>query len=111
MPIPSAPTLPTSTPQTLAEEVAALDQVRSALRGGDGADALDKLAGYDRKFPTKQLAQEATVLRIEALEKTGDHAGAQRVARTFLRANPKSSVASRITTLLGEDDAGSKPGE
>lgn len=53
---------------TLAEEVRALDGVRSALKAGDAAGALSKLASYEASFPKKQLGHEAAVLRERALQ-------------------------------------------
>lgn len=57
---------PAALDASLAEEVQALDGVRSALRGGDATGALTKLAAYDAKFPKKQLGREAAVLRARA---------------------------------------------
>ncbi|MFO0667574.1 MAG: hypothetical protein U0174_26720 [Polyangiaceae bacterium] len=57
---------PPSIDSSLAEEVRALDGVRSALRAGDGQSALAQLAAYEAKFPKKQLGQEAAVLRERA---------------------------------------------
>lgn len=94
---------------TLAEEVAALDDVRASLRGGDPEDALAKLARYDHRFSPGQLVREATLLRIEALEKSGNHAGALGLARTFLRANPATPLAQRIETLVGGEPVDGAP--
>ena len=94
---------------TLADEVAALDDVRASLRRGDPADALVKLARYDHMFSPGQLVREATLLRIEALEKRGNHAAALALARAFLRANPATPLAQRIQSLVGRESFDSQP--
>ncbi len=47
------------------------------------------------------MAAEATVLRIEALAKAGDHAAAERVASAFLAMSPGTPYAARIRSLVG----------
>jgi hypothetical protein len=47
------------------------------------------------------MGPEASVLRIEALAKTGDRAAAKRAADAFLRANPASPYAARVQSLVG----------
>jgi TolA-binding protein len=86
---------------TLADEVAALDRAREAVAAGQPARALSVLDDYGRRFPGGTLAQEATVLRIEALAASGDKAGASRLGQGFLEKNPGSPHAARIRTLIG----------
>jgi len=86
---------------TLADEVAALDRAREAVAAGQPARALAALDDYGRRFPGGTLAQEAVVLRIEALAASGDKAGASRLGQAFLERNPGSPHAARIRTLVG----------
>ncbi len=51
---------------TLADEIAAIDQVRQAVYAKDKNGALAGLDDYDRRFPNGKLAPEAQVLRGRA---------------------------------------------
>jgi hypothetical protein len=85
---------------TLAEEVDALDRARAALSRGDSRAALQALDAYGRAYPRGRLALEAEVLRIDALDKSGQSAGARRRAERFLRQNPQSVLAARVRRIL-----------
>jgi TolA-binding protein len=85
---------------TLAEEIVALDEARSALRDRQPARALAAIDDYARRFPGGMLGQEAAVLRIEALMAKGDRAEAARFGRRFLAAYPASPLAPRVRTML-----------
>ncbi|HEY2410402.1 MAG TPA: hypothetical protein VGI10_30560 [Polyangiaceae bacterium] len=87
----------------LARDIAALDQVRQALRAGRSNDALAALARYDAEFgKSGALRVEANVLRIEATARAGDRARAQTLARAFLAQNPQSPYAARVRKILQE---------
>ena len=66
------------------------------------ASALRTLDQYRSKFPGGALDQEATVLRIEALDQRGDHAQAASMARAFLARNPASAHAKRLERIAGQ---------
>jgi len=107
--LPVGPLRPAASPSassgsTLPEELAMLDQARSAMAGGDPARALSILDGYTGRFPHASLGAEATVLRIEALLEAGDPAAARRAADAFLASYPQSPYAERVRTLLGESN-------
>ena len=89
-----------STP-SLAEEVAALRIAKAALASGDAAESLRDLDAYRIRFPRGRLAQEASVVRIEALFKSGNQAAANAAADRFLNANPDSPYSARVRTLTG----------
>lgn len=97
-PPPVAPQDPSTA--TLTGEVARLDRARTALREGDPARALRELGGYDAEFPTGNLRQEATVLRIESLVQTGDEPRARALAEAFAQAHPRSGYLHKIRELL-----------
>jgi outer membrane protein assembly factor BamD (BamD/ComL family) len=88
------------TASTLDAETSLLDAARGALRDGHPEAALRTLEGYDAQFPSGLLSPEATVLRIEALVRVGDDAGAGRLADSFLRAHPESPLAPRVRSLV-----------
>lgn len=82
-------------------EIAKLDGVRSALRANAPAEALRLLEDYGHEHPGGVLAQEAVLLRIEALAASGNIAAARSVAERFLRDNPKTPHRRRISVLVG----------
>jgi outer membrane protein assembly factor BamD (BamD/ComL family) len=86
---------------SLAEEVAAIKSAKGALASGNAAQALRELDAYKLHFPRGRLAQEATVVRIEALIGSGNQAAASTVADHFLAAHPDSPYSARVRTLIG----------
>lgn len=80
----------------LKDELALLQRVRSALAAERAGAALTLLAQYERRHPRGQLRQEATVLRVQALEARGKQAQADRLAEDFLEKNPTSAHAPQI---------------
>jgi hypothetical protein len=86
---------------SLADEVLAIKSAKGALASGNAADALRQLDAYRSHFPRGRLAQEATVVRIEALLSSGNQAVAGAIADRFLSAHPDSPYSARVRTLLG----------
>ncbi|MEP7050257.1 MAG: outer membrane protein assembly factor BamD [Pseudomonadota bacterium] len=86
---------------SLAEEVAVIRSAKQALAAGDAAQALHELHVYQAHFPGGRLAQEANIVRIEALLKSGNRAAADAAADRFLAAHPDSPYAPRVHTLIG----------
>jgi hypothetical protein len=84
------------------EQIRLIDEARSAVTAHDAASALRALDQYRSKFPGGALDQEATVLRIEALDQKGDHAQAASMARAFLARNPASAHAKRLERIAGQ---------
>jgi hypothetical protein len=84
----------------LAEQIQAIDAARAALAQGDYARGITLVDDYDRLHPNGVLEQEATLLRIEALMKSGDEARARDVASRFLAAHPKSAHAAKVRGLI-----------
>jgi hypothetical protein len=100
-PVASAPP-----PATLSEEVVALDRARSALNSGDPAGALRALDEYDQVLHGTRLAEEATLLRIEALSRSGRADVAANLARQFIQKNPGSPLAERARRFEGVQKSG-----
>jgi hypothetical protein len=86
---------------SLGREIDLIDAARAALSRGDSRGALATLDAYARIYPRGRLGMEAEVLRIDALERSGDTDGARRRAEAFLRHNPKSVLSARVRRLLG----------
>jgi len=86
---------------SLGREIDLIDAARAALSRGDARGALATLDAYSRIYPRGRLGMEAEVLRIDALERSGDTDGARRRAEIFLRHNPKSVLSARVRRLLG----------
>lgn len=84
----------------LAAELAAIDEARRALSGGDPALALRMLDDHARRFRRPRLAAEATVLRIEALVKKGDTSAATRLGNRFLARQPNGPYERRVRSLI-----------
>jgi hypothetical protein len=83
------------------DELAMLDSARHAIDAADPARALSILDGYARRFAGGTMRQEASILRIEALEKAGDPFAAKRAAEAFLHENPTTPYAARVRSLVG----------
>jgi outer membrane biosynthesis protein TonB len=98
---PVAPEPTETATSSMPSELAALQQARASLASGDPARALSMLDAYAARFPHGVMAQEAAVLRIEALVRAGDRPAAQRAADAYLAAYPQSPYLDRIRSLLG----------
>jgi hypothetical protein len=86
---------------SLGREIELIDTARKALARGDAPAALATLDSYSRTYPRGRLGMEAEVLRIDALERSGDSEGARRRAEAFLHHHPKSVLSARVRRLLG----------
>ncbi len=80
----------------LHDELVLLERARQALAQGQAKSALAVLHTYDARHPSGQLAQEAIVLRVQALEARGETREADQLAERFLQRNPASAHAPRI---------------
>jgi hypothetical protein len=81
-------------------QVASLDRARAALAAGDAASALAVVDAHERTYPGGALAQEAAVLRIEALAKLGRRDEAAARARAFAEANPSSPHVAKVRSIV-----------
>jgi hypothetical protein len=85
----------------LAAEIRLLDTAKRQLRGGTPAEAVAALDEDRARFPKGALGQEASVLRIEALERSGQHGAARALARRFVQNYPSSTHVERVSRLVG----------
>jgi len=76
-----------------------IDRARSALAGGDAVVAVQAVDDYDARFPGGALAQEAAVLRIEALVKLGRLDEAKAAAARVLALQPGFSIGAWCAAL------------
>ncbi len=86
----------------LAAEVALVDRGRAALQRGDGAGALEALAGYEAAFPKQQLSPEVLFLRMEALARIGNLSQARALAQRIVARGATGPQAVRARELLGQ---------
>lgn len=84
---------------SLARELALLDEARVAL-GTNPAGALDVLDRHRRLFPKGTLQLEARLLRVETLLKLGRRAEAAALAKQLTKADREGLVRERLERLL-----------
>ncbi len=95
----SAAAAASSAEPSLAEEVALIRRARTQLSSGDAAGALASLDEHTARFKKPKLSSEATVLRIDALLRSGKQAEARRLAAPIIASD--SPYATRVRTLVG----------
>lgn len=100
--VPTSPAGKTASSGSIADEIKALDAARQTLAGGNPGKTLQQLNEYSRRFRGGRLGQEAMLIRIEALSRSGQHAQAKAMARRFLAANPRSPYTKRLESIVGE---------
>lgn len=81
------------------DEIALIDGARTALGAGAPTQALSLLDRYRARHPHGVLLPEALAMRIEAIDRTGDHG----LARAFLANYPRSPLAQRIARFATSD--------
>ncbi len=87
--------------RSLARELALLDQARKSLYAGNPGAALRTLDQYVAERKTGALDTEASVLRINVLEKLGNHAAASRLAQRFLKEHPERNQDDVLRAIAG----------
>ncbi len=91
----------------LARELASISRIRAKVAAHDYASARDGVRIHRASFPHSVLAQEISVLEIEASRGLGDHAATCSIGRAFLDAHPTS--AHRESVLGFMRDCASSP--
>ncbi len=99
-PAPSSSAGPSPAPTSLHDEAALLESVRASLATSHVARALTLLDAYDARFAAGALAEEAVVLRVQALLAAGRREDARRIADDFARRYPGSSYVPRVRALI-----------
>jgi hypothetical protein len=96
----SAPLPVLSAQVSLSDELDALKVVSSALAAGDTKGALAGLDHYDHVLKGKKMRAEATLLRIEALSRSGQAGAASALAQQFVEKNPESPLVDRARSFV-----------
>lgn len=96
----ASPPAPGASSSSLGEELSAIAQVESSLRGGDPRAALAHLEQYRARFTRPQLGLEAEVLTIQALHESGAVDAARARAARFVERYPKSPLGVRAKQYL-----------
>jgi hypothetical protein len=94
------PTVAEAAPSTLAAEVAALDAARAAAAAGRFQEAVRLIGRYHYDYPMGELAADAEVIAIEALEADHDRPEMTRRAWRFVQQHPDDPHAARIKRRL-----------
>lgn len=97
--VPSA-VAPPAPALTLLEELDLLKRARSALRAGEGSQALALLDRHEHERAGDSLVAEATLLRIEVLAALGKKVEASELAQRFVRANPNHALSDRAKSFI-----------
>ena len=90
-------------PAVADDDLAELERIRSELAEQHAAQALADLERYDAAHAGGAFADEAAVLRIEALAQLGGGEELQRRAAAFLAKSPSSPYAKRVRSLMNGD--------
>jgi hypothetical protein len=83
----------------LASEQLILERARSALLRGDAEEALATLSRHERDHPQGQLAEERSVLRIQALLRSGRRDEAEAKRAQFKEQYPKSLLLPVVDAM------------
>jgi hypothetical protein len=96
----SAGASPPPKPMTLLAQLDILKRARTALRSGDGGQALELLERHARERAGHELDAEAVLLRIETLAALGRHGESSELAARFVRDNPNSALGDRAKSFI-----------
>jgi hypothetical protein len=91
------------------EELRMVQVARRALSQGNPETALTNLKGYEAKFGNGRLADDVTLLRMEAHLKQGDREMAAKLANALAAKDKTSRQARRAKRLLSMPAPGTPP--
>jgi len=95
-------------PGTLAEENSLFQSAVDARNQGDDRGEAEHLAALLSRYPGSQLAGEARLERMRALQRTGRSAEAAREARRYLAEYPDGFAREEARRLVMQDGASSR---
>ncbi len=98
----SSAEVPSDPAVSIREQTAMIDAARRQLRAGNPGGAVAELDRYHKKYKQGMFGQEAIMLRIEALSRSGNRSAARQLAQRFLASKPSSQYAQRIESLVGK---------
>lgn len=88
-----------SAAEDLSEQIRLIEAARAGVASHDSRAALAAVDSYSAKFPRGSFGQEATVLRIRALDQAGDSARATALAKSFVARFPSSPHVARLKPI------------
>ncbi len=83
----------------LSEQIRLIEAARAGVAARDAKAALAAVSEYSSKFPRGSFGQEAAVLRIRAIDQSGDSARATAMAKAFIARFPKSPHVARLSPI------------
>jgi hypothetical protein len=83
----------------LSEQIRLIEAARAGVAARDAGSALAALDSYAAKYPRGAFGQEAMVLRIRALDQSGDFARATSLAKSFVARFPQSPHVARLKPI------------
>jgi hypothetical protein len=89
-------------PLPLSGEIALVQQAARALASGEPSMALRVLDTYGSQYPGGALAEEASVLRAQALARTGEATQARALAERLIAADPQGVFARRLRDVIDQ---------
>jgi hypothetical protein len=81
-------------------QLEALGAIRATLARGDASGALVLIDDFAARYPSSPMAEEALVLRIDALSLAGRRSDAATLGESFLRKYPTSAYGERVRARL-----------
>ena len=84
------------------DELAALNEARTAQQRGDSAGALRALTAHEQRYPRSIFAEDREALRVAALGKLGRTSEARARARAFAKRYPRSVFISKLSPWLAD---------
>ncbi len=89
------------TPQMAVGEIADFDRAKAALDSGDYASAIQQFDAFGQAYPGGPLSGQASLLKGQAFEATGQMASAARAYLNAFSSNPSGQEAPEALTKLG----------
>ncbi len=83
----------------LSEQIRLIEAARAGVAAHDAKAATASLDAYGAKFPRGSFGQEAMVLRIRAIDQSGDSARATALAKSFVTRFPNSPHVARLKPI------------
>jgi hypothetical protein len=83
----------------LGEQIRLIEAARAGVAAHDTKAATAALDTYAAKFPRGSFGQEAMVLRIRAIDQSGDSARATALAKSFVARFPRSPHVARLKPI------------
>lgn len=109
-PLPGAQLKSVPRPQpSLAEEIALLDQARSALTAHESARVIALVDRYEGELGGTRMRAEAALLRIEALAQSSQRARAAQLAGRFIEEHAGNPLAERARALAKVEEHSEDP--